>query len=229
SVGSLDGLWATRLRSSVSSLLSLLFSRPVHAHAWALGICGAVAVLGNAVQPRPAEGQDLLYTVWGGGPTYPTGRLAHEDATTGYNIQADAIVRRLFAHTGLRLAATYNEFPVGGHATGAARLASATVNLATALDYLPRVVPYAFAGGGYFYYRSDVRLNEVLPPGGPPPALPPRGTRSASGVDAGVGLRVPLPRFSIILEGRDEYVFFGTRQLNMVPVTLGVAYTYPLP
>ena len=202
---------------------------PARISARAIVVLGIAGIVGTIVVPRAIEAQNVLYTVWGGGPTYPTGLLAHEKAATGYNIQADAIVRRLFTDTGLRLGAAYDEFPTGGPTVGAVRLASATANLAVGLGFPEFALPYAFAGGGYYFYRSDVRLNQSVAAVEPLPALPVRGTRSAAGLDAGVGVRVPLPRFSVILEGRDDYVFFGRRQLNMVPVTLGVAYTYPMP
>ncbi|GEM_PF-1809403 len=178
--------------------------------------------------PSAGRAQSVLYVFMGGGPSYPVGPLAHTLTSDGYDVIVGALVRRLLSHVGLRVAGTFAEFPADRPARGYLRFAGLVTNVSGELD-APVVHPYGFLGFGYYYYASTVRLT-VPPAGGetPPPRLPPHGYTSAIGLDGGVGVRIPLHRFSVIVEGRDDYLLLGRRDATAIPLTAGVSYTYSL-
>jgi hypothetical protein len=191
------------------------------------GMAGAAMMaLGMLAAPsRSARAQDLLYVFAGGGPMFPAPPLLHPTASPGLDVLVGAVVRRFLAHTGLRVAASYDEVPAARPLEGFLSFASGTVNVARAFwaDYT--VVPYAFVGGGYYSYNSSIRVR-LPPPGTPPPPLPQRGHQDAFGLDGGAGVRVPFGRFFAFLEARENLMFLGPHTRSYVPVTLGVAYVY---
>lgn len=121
---------------------------------------------------------------------------------------------------------------------GQSRLWSVTLNgVVTPAGGGGRIRPYLIAGGGYYhrtadFYRSTAAVSMVDPWWGFVGVVPARAVLAtfgdgAIGLNGGLGLLLALGGGgAVFLEGRYHYAFTHAVHSQLLPITLGFAYSY---
>lgn len=180
-----------------------------------------------------AQQRPLNFEV-GAGPSVPLGS-ADKALTTGFDVLAAASLHSRSFPIGLRGGVSYQRFgaktgrvdPVTTIRSGNGQLSAATLD-ATFSVPTGTFRPYVLAGVGYYDFRSRRSVSQIV--GGDVTVVSTlRQSDSRLGFNAGLGMRGGLGALDAFLEVRlddmrTEAGAFGSKRLQVVPVTLGVRF-----
>jgi Outer membrane protein beta-barrel domain len=172
-----------------------------------------VAVIVSTFAPAAAQSQ--VYLGLGGGVTFPVSNLS-DNHGTGYNVLADLGVHIPTTPLGVRFDGMFNQIP-GSQGVGSLQIWTANANLVVSLAHGP-VVPYLIGGGGY--YNGSVHLFA----GSDGVATSGNTHANDFGLNGGGGVKVGLGPVGLFVEARYHYIFDGSHNYEMVPITAGVRF-----
>jgi opacity protein-like surface antigen len=178
----------------------------------------SAAVLAATVSTfAPAAAQSQVYLGLGGGGTIPVSNLS-DAHSTGYNVLASLGAHIPASPFGVRVDGMFNQLP-GKPGIGAAQIWAANANLVVSLVPGP-ISPYLIGGGGYYNGQYHVFATS----GG---GLSSSGDLHENdfGLNGGAGIRVGLGSgIGLFAEARYHYIFAGSHNYEMVPISGGVRF-----
>lgn len=167
-----------------------------------------------------------------GGTSSPSGHLS-DVAKTGWHAGAFLELKLPVIPFGFRLEGAWHQFgdkPIaGGGGTTGARVVAGTLDATYDLLPLPIIKPYFIGGVGEYSARVTSPVPVVTSPeplGSPPPTAgaTTTTTQTSFGINGGAGVRLQLGGFAAFVEARWHDVFTSGRNVQMVPVSVGVRF-----
>jgi len=162
-----------------------------------------------------------------GGTSSPSGHLS-DLANSGWHAGAFLELKVPVIPIGFRLEGAWHQFhdkpfAAGGGTTGA-RIIEGTANATYTLLPLPIIKPYVIGGVGDYSVRLTSPVAAIEPTEGQAATAVGTTTQTKFGINAGVGVRVQLGGFAAFVEARWHDVFTSGRDVQMVPVSVGVRF-----
>jgi hypothetical protein len=180
-----------------------------------LSVLSAAALAVSVSAFAPSMAQSQVYLGLGGGATFPVSNLSNTHST-GYNVLADLGVHFPTTPFGVRVDGMFNQLP-GKDGVGNAQIWTANANLVVSLVPGP-VSPYLIGGGGYYNGSVHVFAGSN--------GVESFGNTHANdfGLNGGAGLRASLGAIGLFVEARYHYIFEGSHNYEMVPISAGVRF-----
>ncbi|HKV50865.1 MAG TPA: outer membrane beta-barrel protein [Gemmatimonadaceae bacterium] len=161
-----------------------------------------------------------------GGTSSPTGSLS-DIAKSGWHAGAFVELKVPVIPVGFRLEGAWHQFgdkPIGsGGGTTGARVVAVTLNATYDLLPIPIIKPYLIGGVGE--YGARLTTFHPLPPSqGVASTAFPTNTETKFGVNGGAGVRLQFGGFAAFVEARWHDVFTSGKNVQMVPVSVGLRF-----
>ena len=165
-----------------------------------------------------------------GGTSSPTGSLS-DIAKSGWHAGAFVELKLPVIPVGFRLEGAWHQFgdkpfDSSGGTTGA-RIADVTLNATYDILPVPIIKPYLIGGVGEYSARlTSVSQVVIVTPGGSGGVTDVRTTATETkfGVNGGAGVRLQLGGFAAFVEARWHDIFTSGRNVQMVPVSVGLRF-----
>jgi hypothetical protein len=161
----------------------------------------AVAVAAVAMVASAGDAAAQVRLSVAGGPSFPTGDHHLE---TGYHVQVGADFGLPLLPMGLRVDGAFNRF---NEDHGHYQVLNGSIN---GVLNIPLVVaaPYLIGGVGVYSAEDEAHGDE---------------RETGLGLNAGAGLRLPLPGLAVFAEARLHYPL-DDHQLRFVPLSIGIRF-----
>lgn len=199
----------------------------------------ALTVIGGATASHAQISSPIGFGLVGG-TSSPSGHLS-DLASSGWHAGAFLELKLPVFPIGFRLEGAWHQFgdkrfqtSGGTIGTTKARIAAGTINATYTLLPLPIIKPYFIGGVGE--YNAELTSPEPIsnPPGlfGGPPMQTLGGTSTGTitrtqtkfGINGGVGVRLQLGGFAAFVEARWHDIFTTGKNVQMIPVSVGVRF-----
>ena len=146
------------------------------------------------------------------GASVPLGDFSDNFAGTGFHVGGLLQWNSPTAPIGLRVDGAYHKFGNSGTSTADPSMVVGTVNGMYLFPSTSTVRPYIIGGGGIYNERCSVCESQTK-----------------FGVNAGVGMNVPLSGFSTIIEARFHLIFDSDNEANtsnktFIPISVGLMF-----